>query len=441
MGHSLKLSRRGLLLASAALSAGMARTPTNGRLRLAVPWGLGQLDPHDPNDAAAAFFGGAIADPLFAKDVHGRVYPALAAELPQREGDHCVIRLRPGLRSSKGRAIDTADLLWSMQRATNSGARALIGPFGAASAKRDSVPSIRFPTSDLDALADALCSPLTALLPRAFGPHAPVGTGAFEARLSPGRLVLERNPWAARGAPFLERIEIQSTTDLGEALRSFEAAEVDVGWLGRGLHAPRRDTRLTDAGAVGWIVLHTAAGAGAWGAPGVAAQLLSSIPQAQLERFGLGVASRPTRRSSYGGPPCEMLVDGSASYLVELGKTLCGLLSSPGHELTLKTVNRETLIKRKRTKDFAFLLDVTRSLGNAPAQRQLSLLQEANPALARRPPKLPPNVSEAQLLERVTATLNLAVVGTLRVVVALAPNARGLEHWQLGDAWLARDAK
>jgi peptide/nickel transport system substrate-binding protein len=415
----------------------MARTPTTGRLRLALPWGLGQLDPHDPNDPAAAFFGQAIAEPLFAKDPSGRPYPALAADWPKLVGDRSVVTLRSGLRSSVGRAIDTTDLLWSMQRATNLGARALLGPFGAVRAEPDAAPSVSFPTTNPSALAEALCSPLTVLLPRAFSPKRPVGTGPFEAKLSAGRLLLERNTFAARGAAFLQRIEVESTADLGEALRSFEAAEVDVGWLGRGLHSPRRDTKLVDAGAVGWVVLHSGKDAGSWGAPGVAAQLLSSIPRAQLERFGLGVGGRPPRQTPYGGPPCELLVDAGANYLIELGKTLCDLLSRPGHEVSLTPLERRALQQRKRAKDFAFLLDLTRSLGDSSTERQLSLLQESDPALARRPPQLPARITEAELLERVTATLNLAVVGTLRVIVALAPTAHGLEQWQLGDAWLA----
>ncbi len=421
-------------MASGALA--MGRTPVGGRLRLSVPWSLTRLDPHDQNDPAAAFFAPAVAEPVFGVDARGRIYPTLAAELPQKTKTGCVVRLRPGLRSTAGRAIDNRDLTWSVARARRFGASALLA--GLPNPKR--VPgdalAVSFDSATPERVLGPLASPLCALLPRAFGPQEPDGTGPFRARLHDGLLELSRNPHAARGPAFLQSIEVQPARDLAEALRQFESGEVDLGWLGRGLHGPRKDSRLVDAGRVGWVVLHSGSQAGAWGAPGAAAGLLASIAASRLERFGLGEVGRASSRHAYAGPDCELLTREDSSYLVELARSLSELLGSDGHRIRLVTASAEVIRKRKRSRDFGFLLDMTRSLGPELSHLQLSLLQEASPELARRPPAIPQGMNRSVLVQRTTAMLSMAVVGELKVVVGKAPQLHGVEGWQPGDFWL-----
>lgn len=421
----------------AGLALGMGRKPHAGRLRLCLPWALDGIDPHDANDPAAAFFGGAIASPLYAIDPSARVYPTLAAALPDLTPTGATLTLRAGLAASNGRALDARDLVFSLERARRLGGNAVLGRFARPRRIPGDALSVHFERADPVALAHALSSPLCALVPRDFSPRAPQGTGAFRARLDRGALSLERNPYAPRGPAWLDRIEVATVADLAEALRRFEAGEVDLGWLGRGLHRPRENSRLVAASDVGWVVLRAGRRAGRWGGPGAIAGLLANLAPSQLERFGLGAPNTNVRPYPYAGPDCELLTRDDSSYLLELGRTLAELLGSASSRVTLKPIPIAQLREAKRSGDYGFLLDIVRSLGPSVHDAQLSLLQEQNPELTRNPPTLPPNLAEGGWIEHTTRTLNLGVVGSLRVLVAHSPEVRGLEGWDLGDVWIA----
>ncbi len=434
MSHDI--TRRTCLAALATATLAMARRTVGGRLRLSVPWGLSQLDPHDANDPAAAFFGSAVAEAMFGRDSRGRYYPTLAHEMPTPDRGGCVVRLRAGLKSSAGHPIDNRDLVWSVTRARRFGARALLA--GMPNPKRlpDDPLAVVFDNTPAEQVLAALSSPLCALLPRAFGPKEPEGTGAFRASLSGGELLLQRNVYGARGPSYLEAIEVRSASDLAEGLRQFESGEVDLGWLGRGLHHPREDSRLVNAGRIGWVVLHSGKRVGPWGSPGAAAGLLASIAPSQLERFGLGNVGRASTRHTYGGQDCELLTRSDSTYLVELGRSLSELLGSAGHRIQLVPSSANELARRKQDGDFGFILDITRSLGPSQRELQLSLLQEANTELARRPPAIPTGISDEALVQRTTAMLNMAAIGELNVVVGAMPHLQGLAGWQPGDFWI-----
>ena len=62
----------------------LGRTPVGGKLALLLPWALGRVDPHDLFYPAAALFGHALFDPLYALDAAGDPYPTLATDLRRR---------------------------------------------------------------------------------------------------------------------------------------------------------------------------------------------------------------------------------------------------------------------------------------------------------------------------------------------------------------------
>ena len=97
MDRALTLGRRAWLLAMAAGSAAHAlgRIPYGGRLELSLPWPLASIDPHAIDDPAAALFGAAIADPLYALDAQGHPYPTLAAAPPEHMPEGARVHLRP----------------------------------------------------------------------------------------------------------------------------------------------------------------------------------------------------------------------------------------------------------------------------------------------------------------------------------------------------------
>jgi peptide/nickel transport system substrate-binding protein len=427
-----RVSRRLFLAAitSTVAAGALGRIPYGGTLNLKLPWPVGGLDPHAIDDPLAALFGTAIADPLFALDSRGRPYPALASTLPELGPDGTRVVLRPQLVTARGRAIDARDLLWSIQRSRSQAGAALLARYAEPIRDARNPSAILFPGADPSALARALSSPVTALLPRGFSRLRPDGTGAFLAELGAAELVLRRNARASRGAAFLDGIRVTRAHDLADALRSFEAGDADVGWLGHGLHRRRPGAVAFDAGRMGWVILRTGNEAGSWGAPGVAQQLLDAVPAASIAHLGLHGLARASGGSRWGGKACELMVTENAPQLVEIARTLAALLSRPGHEVRLRARPRRELVRRRSQSQFALMLDFVRPLGADANATGLALLTAADPALARHPPQL---VSPDP--RRVAQTLQLGVVGELRIEGARIPQVRGLESWNLGAVW------
>jgi peptide/nickel transport system substrate-binding protein len=421
-----------LLAASSAPALG--RTPYGGRLRLKIPWPVDALDPHAIDDACAALFGPAIADTLFALDAQGRAYPALAAKLPEKlatKGPRGTrITLRPNLRTAAGKTLDARDVIFSIGRSARAGGAALLGPLGTPSHDPADGYACIVPGTDPDAIARALASPAAAILPRGFNRLKPDGTGAFVAEPTRTTLTLRRNLHAARGAAFLERIEIGRAADLRDALRSFETGEIDASWIEQFLHHPRPGAVKLSAGAFGWIVLHTGKEAGAWGAPGVAQRLLDAIPGARLAHLGLRSLGSGAGDPAWGGPPAELLVADDAPQLAIVARELAAILGRPGHEVSVTPRPRAEVGHKKTSGRYALLLGFARRIGPSAATNLHALLAAADPALARRPPKL--TTSDAR---RIGETLPLGVVGELQISGAHIPAIRNLSSWDLGSVW------
>ncbi len=416
------------LLAATGSAHALGRTPLGGSLRLALPLSLSELDPHVLDDPLAALFAPAIADPLYALDGSGRPYPALASAMPEASAEGVRVRLRPGLVSGRGKTLDARDAAFSLARARRAGASGILAPFGEPKVESDHA-SLLFTKTNADELALALAHPLTALVPRGFSRIAPDGSGAFTATLSGSRLVLTRNLRAARGAAFLDRVEVAKAGDLAQALRAFESASADVGWLGSGLYRARPGAKTFVGPVYGWVVLRNGRDAKSWGAAGLAQQLCDSLPAEQLTH--LGVIPEPGLRQavSWGGDPAELCVVGDSPHLNQIASAIAALLSKPGHEITTVSLPRAEFDKRRSQRRYALMLDFVRG-GQGGKADQLSLLAAADPELARRPPRL-----EELALRDLARTLPLGVVGALRVSGAQTPEFVGLQNWQLGSIW------
>ncbi len=436
MGRALsRFGRRAWLLgvATSAAAHALGRIPYGGQLALSLPWPLANIDPHSIDDPAAALFASSIADPLYAIDAHGHPYPTLAAGLPERTARGTRVALRPLMSTARGRGLDSRDLVWSLRRSAARGGLALLAPFGRPTRDPGNPLAVLVPGADPDALARALASPITALLPRNFSPSAPDGTGAFRATTRQGGLTLLRNLHAARGAAFLDRILAARAADLAGALRAFEAGEADVGWLGRGLHRPRAGAVDFDAGMFGWVVLRTGRDAGSWGAPGVAQGLVDAIPPSRLAYLGLHGLPAPSGSYGWGGAPADLLVRNDAPHLVEIARALAALLSRPGHEVRPAPEGWAVLQSRRTSRRFALMLDFVRPIGPPGRATLLALLTAADAALARHPPELTEFDPRA-----VARTLALGVVGELRIAGAHIPGVNGLGSWDLGAVWRPR---
>lgn len=420
---------RRLFCAALATSAGagaLGRTPFGGVLRLVVPWSLERIDPHAPDDPIAALFGAAIADPLYAVDPRGRAYSALAEALPKPVARGYEVRLRPGLVTARGKPLDARDVLSSLARAKK---RGILVP-EARLAGSDRL-TLEFSAASLEALTDALASPLSAILPRNYSPLEPDGTGAFLAELARGKLVLKRNALGARGPAFLDALEVSTVTDLAEALRAFEAGSVDLGWLGAGLHRARRDARAFRGTGYGWAVLRTGKRAGSWGAPGVAQKLLDGVDPERLRHLGLEELS-PIAASAvaWGGGNTQLLVADDAPQLVLIARALAALLQRPGHDIAVEPVPRSELEKSRASRDFGLLVDFVRGLGPGRKRIEETFLLAENPELAKRPSGRFGDDARA-----VCRTLSLGVIGELWVEGAHDAAFQRLSGWQLGNVY------
>jgi peptide/nickel transport system substrate-binding protein len=188
---------------------------------------------------------------------------------------------------------------FSLERARRGGALAWWGDLPAPTPVPKDPMALAFATTDGLELARTLSSPLFALVPRGFDPRSPDGTGAMFAEVRGPRLLLRRNPNAARGASFLEEIAVDQAPDLLASPRSFEGNLTDIGWLSSGLHVPRPGSADFDLGRIAWIVLQSGAEAGPWGAPGVAQRLLDGLNREGCS--GLDSARYPRRPASRNG--------------------------------------------------------------------------------------------------------------------------------------------
>ncbi len=387
------------------------RIAIGGRCSFRLPWPLGSVDPHRLDDGLAAILGDALFDTLYARDEGGAFVPVLAETEPEPEGNGLRVKLRAGLRTSRGRPFEPRDARDAIARARSSGARAWLTDIPA---PRVDGRSLFFTTKDAARLVRALASPLVAMVPAGFAPEAPEGTGPFKWVAKDGAIFLARNTLAARGPSFLDEIEIRSAADLAASLRSFESGIDDLGWLGSGIIQPRAGSRPFDLGTVAFAVLFTGRDAGTWDAPGVAQRLCDGIPPSKLVPFALGPSWAVDTQQTWGGAPAALLVREDAPWLVELAKAVAASLSRPGGEVTARPVPPAELVQRRASRTFALALDVVRPLDRTAIGQLVGLATADGGARASDVVQHPPKLGEASA-RTLTRTLRCGVVGDVRV--------------------------
>ena len=415
----------------------LGRTPVGGRIAMHVPWPTVGIDPHDLRDPTAALFASAMADAIFAAEPGASAYPTLAAGLPTREGADTVVRLREGLRTARGLALDARDLVASVERARTRGAASVLAQVSRPVVHKTDPLAAVFGSIDPQHLARALASPLCALLPRRFDPGAPDGTGAFRADVSPLGITLTRNLLAARGASFLDEIVIAPAGDLKTSLRSFETETDDIGWLGLGLHDGRKGAVRMDLGRAAWIVLSTGPEAGTFGLPGAAQRLIDAFPPERLAHLGIGALPAASGDPGWGGPPTDLLVDDASPHLVEVARAVAPILSRPGHEVTALPTPRTEIARRMAHGKATLAIEIVRAVGPTPLQALLSLATAEDVAHGRDLGRTPPKSTLAGPASKLTNTLRLGVLGELRIAGGAIPDivfarAPGGEGWDLG---------
>ncbi len=418
----------------------LGRTPFGGRIAMHLPWPTVGIDPHDLRDPTAALFASAIADSIFAADPGVAPYPTLAAAMPSREGADTVVRLREGLKTARGVALDGRDLIASVERARTRGAASVLVQVPRPLAHKSDPFAAVFGAIDPPHLARALASPLCALLPRRFDPGAPDATGAFRADISAAGLTLTRNLLAARGPSFLDEIVIAPASDLKTSLRSFEAETDDLGWLGSGLHDGRKGAVKMELGRAAWIVMSTGPEAGPFNLPGVAQRLIDALPPERLAHLGIGALPAATGDPAWGGPPADLLVDEASPHLVEVARAVAPILSRPGHEVTATPIARAEIARRRARGKAALAIEIVRAVGPTPLHALFSLATAEDVTRGRDLGRAPPKGLTATAARQLTSDLRVGVLGELRITGGAIPDivfARSTsgEGWDLGASF------
>ena len=387
----------------------LGRTPYGGRIRMHAPWPVASLDPHRVDDAAAAIFGDAVFDTLYACDESGGFVPSLAENDPEPQNAGLHVRLRSDVRFPSGARLDpkTAAAAIARARARDGGSWLAEIP-----EPRADKTGLLFPMRDPKKLVRALASPLVAIVPLHFNPERPEGTGPLRAKAIAGGLAFVRNELAASGPAYLEAIEVRSASDLSTSLRAFESGADDLGWLGSFLHEPRTGAANFDAGAVAWAVLRTGRDAGSLDSRGTAQALADGVAHSALASLVVGPAW-PQGQARFGGPPCDLVVREDAAWLVEVARALAAALSSPSHEMTVRTLPPAEIVQRRATRGFALMLDVVRPAGPGPFGALIGLATADDPGVAAELVRHPPRGDVAPRVA--TRTLRLGVVAEVRL--------------------------
>jgi len=421
----VRLSRRAALTGALAFVSSVpgsaearGRIVPGGRLTFRVPWPLDRIDPHDGSSVAGALFADACFDTLFVRDEAGAFVPSLAEHDAEPVGAEVRIIVREGLKTGRGRPIGARECAASIARARSS---SLAGYLADIPPPRVDGRVLRFATKDMPRVVKALASPLAAIVPFGFTPDSPDGTGPFRAALRDGTLTLTRNPLSARGPAFLDEIVVSKAADMKASLRAFESGADDLGWLGMGLYEPRAGARPFDAGALAYVALFVGRDAGTWDSPGLAQRVCDSLPPARLQEFSLGPAWALDPGDGWQGPAGPLLVRDDAPWLVELARTVAGLLSRPGHELTAKPVPADELAQKRTSRLYTLAIDVVRPFQHGAFGTLVALTQASEPARARELTLHPPRYGDVPA-RTLTRTLRVGVLGEVRAQGGRAPD-------------------
>ncbi len=397
-----------------------------GGLSLKVPWSLATVDPHRLDDAAAMFFGPCLYDSLFAVDASGGLVPALAEALPEPTQDGLRVTLRQGVRFASGKPLTARDVAASIARARALSGRGWLEPVGNVRvAHAGSAAALLLGGRVVDRVVRALASPLVAVVPEHFAPDLPDGTGPFAAlpvRHEGDARVFARNRFAAEGPAFLDQITLGPAADLADSLAAFERGLDEIGWLGLGLHEPRRGAVPFDAGVLGWAILRTGEQVGRWNLPGVAQRLADGIDPSRLVQLGVVADWTVEPDDGWGGPPVPLLVRADSTWLVELARAVAAALSRPDHEVTAHPVSPADLLEARASRAYALALDLARPFDATPLGTYAALASADDPVRGAELAKHPPLGAAAAAPRAVGRFLRIGVVAGVRLAGGRMPD-------------------
>lgn len=249
------ISRRGLLLASAAVAGSLAvpagsrgaAAQTNSVLRIASGESDGPTGTMDPAfnqiDADAARIS-LVYERLIVLDKNFTPQPQLAASWSSsKNGDVWTIELKPGISFHDGRPLTAADVVYTYRRlidpktaspvATTLGA---LTPEGIEAVGERTVrftlksPVVEFPSLVANRFTYIVPQGSTSAALRTGGP----GTGPFKVQeFVPGRepsVFVRNDAYWRKGLPKVDRVELRAIADASARISALLAGQIDLSW-------------------------------------------------------------------------------------------------------------------------------------------------------------------------------------------------------------------
>ena len=443
------------------LALGLALAPSargalpphhGGRLTLPAPESVLEVDPARVSSHFEATLAEALFDGLYEVRGDGRVEPVLAEGPPQVEGTIARIRLRPGIRHHGGRALTARQVVRSILRVSSSpSASWLLGAIAVENG-RPVVREVDERTLEIGLarrglrIETVLAATPLAIVAGGNLRRAPIGTGAFRARLDGhGGLELAMFRFATDRAPWLNRVSFTAPRDRDEEVRAFELGRLDGSWWGRSVYGgePVRPVTTTSTTAATPVLLipnraRALRDDATWGG------VVTSIDRRRLERVGLV----PSRSLGEGLPAHElpraraqrdlrlrMAVRASRSLETRIAEAVAGMLDERGVRLQVDRLSDDRYDAAIARGEWDLRLATVRP--PLPGRGPLAAAALAAAGQTDRARQLAASLDDAEPAAQVARDLDVMILGHERIVLHHRADLVGARFDGLGRFALA----
>lgn len=134
----------------------------------------------------------------------------------------------------------------------------------------------------------------------------------------------------------------------------------------------------------------------------------------------------------------ELWVDEASAYMVEVAKTLGPILSQPGREITVVPLPRVEIVKRRGKGPVSLSLEIVRPATQGTQGAWASLIAADDPVRAKEWAQKPPKFVANAPVRSLTQSMQLGVLGELRVTGGITPDivlARNVDGWDWGASF------
>jgi hypothetical protein len=213
-------------------------------------------------------------------------------------------------------------------------------------------------------------------------------------------------------------------------LRTLEARTSDLGFLGKGLHQERKDSRPFQLPEIGKVLLVPGKGLASFARPGVLQNALDYLPFAPFQALGVEMQRHEGRRWS--GPPFTLSVNKNEPWLEAIGDELTQIWSRPDTPVRLLALSQTELKEQRKSGEFGAQLIALTTAGLPSTLTTQELFR-----LDGRPP---PRGGRAITAQEAGRQLSLGVLGALKPHGAIDPRLNDFisaGYFDLSETWVS----